>query len=527
MDIHPRRPHARWFDRRLAVVTLAAIACALTARATEGSAPSSFFDGISEQARAMAGKPFRPPEREQVPQKLKDLNYSQYRDIRFRKDEALWSGHSLFNIEFFHLGFLYREPVVIHEVVEGEVRTVSYQPAQFDFGKNEGLQQLAGPDLGFAGFRVHYPINNTEYKDELLVFLGASYFRMVGRGQSYGLSARGIAVDTASAKGEEFPRFTEFWLERPGPDESSLVFYALLDSKSVTGAYRFELQPRGDTVLNVQSRVFAREDIDKLGVAPLTSMFLYGSNRVRHFDDHRPQVHDSDGLLMHTGAGEWIWRPLSNPPELSVNSLMDQGIQGFGLLQREREFGQYLDMEARYDVRPSFWVTPHGDWGKGALQLVEIPTPDETNDNIVAFWVPDEPFKAGQERSFDYQVRASGSELTPAHLATVRRTRIGWGAIPGARNKPPRSLRQFTVDFQGGELETLDESQPMEAKLDSSSGEVMDLIVQRLPQGHGWRVAFKLRPEQGQPADMRMFLVLRGQRLSETWNYVWRPDALP
>lgn len=513
-------------DPWIVPIALAAWCFLHPASASEGDR-QSLFEGLTQQARALAASPYRPPDRAQVPQPLRDLNYSQYRDIRFNKDEALWSGRSLFNIEFFHLGFLYRDPVTIHEVVDGEVRTVAYQPSLFDYGKNEGLQQLADPNLGFAGFRVHYPINDPEYKDELLVFLGASYLRMVGRGQSYGLSARGIAVDTATSKGEEFPRFKEFWLERPGPNATSLVFYALLDSESITGAYRFELHPRGDTVLNIQSRLFAREDIEKLGVAPLTSMFLYGSNRVRHYDDYRPQVHDSDGLLMQTGQGEWIWRPLNNPPKLNVSSLLDQGPLGFGLLQRERDFLQFQDLEARYDVRPSFWVTPHGDWGKGRLQLVEIPTPDETNDNIVAFWVPDEPFEAGQERSFEYQLRASGSELTPAHLATVQRTRIGWGAIPGARQKPPRSLRQFKVDFLGGELDALDPSQPVEPKLTVSSGEVTDLIVQHLPQGRGWRVAFKLRPEQGTPVDMRLFLKLRGQRLSETWNYVWTPDALP
>lgn len=498
---------------------------ASTLQADGGEQP--LFDGIVEQARTLAGKPYVPPDRGRVPQRLKELNYSQYRDIRFNKGQALWSGRSLFNIEFFHLGFLYRDPVTIHEVVDGDVRTVPYQPVLFDFGKNEGLQELANPELGFAGFRVHYPINSPEYKDELLVFLGASYFRMVGREQTYGLSARGLAVNTASAGGEEFPRFTEFWLERPGPNATSLVFHALLDSESVTGAYRFELLPRGDTVLNVQSRIFARENVGKLGVAPLTSMFQYGSNRVRHFDDYRPQVHDSDGLLMQTGSGEWIWRPLNNPAELKVSSLMDSGVFGFGLLQRERDFIHYLDMEARYDIRPSIWITPHGDWGKGAVQLIEIPTQDETNDNIVAFWVPEEPFEAGQERGFNYQLRATNSELTPAHLATVRRTRIGWGAIPGADEKPPRGLRQFKVDFAGGELDSLEDSQPVEAQFSVSSGETKDLIVQRLPGNYGWRVAFKLAPEKNEPADMRLHLSLRGQRLSETWNYVWTADALP
>jgi periplasmic glucans biosynthesis protein len=304
-----------------------------------------------------------------------------------------------------------------------------------------------------------------------------------------------------------------------------MTFYALLRSKSLTGAYRFVLGPEGDTRLEVEARLFARADVARLGVAPLTSMFLYGENRGRHFDDYRPEVHDSDGLLEQSGTGEWIWRPLINPSSLQVTSLRDQDPKGFGLVQRDRRFDHYLDPEARYDRRPSLWATPEGDWGKGGVELVEIPAQDETNDNITAFWAPDRPFQAGEEHIFRYRLRAFGAVLPGEDLARVRRTRLGWGGIPGASHPPPRSLRQIIVDFQGGELARLDSSQPVSAHLSTSAGTVMDKIVQRLPAGQGWRVAFKLRPDRDRPADMRLYLTLRGRRLSETWSCLWSPES--
>jgi glucans biosynthesis protein len=485
------------------------------------------FDRITERARTLAGQTWSRSEIERIPKVLADLNYPQYRDIRFRKDHAIWKDQSLFSVELFHPGFLYVHPVTIHQVIGDTVTTVPYDAGLFDYGKNEGLQRQLSPELGFAGFRVHFPINRNEYHDEVIAFLGASYFRMVGRGQSYGLSARGLAINTAGPNGEEFPLFTEFWLVRPPPQATTMTFYALLESESLTGAYRFELTPGADTILDVTARLIARADIAKLGVAPLTSMFLYGENSMGHFDDFRPEVHDSDGLLMHTRAGEWIWRPLTNGNGLQVSTLLDGNPKGFGLAQRDRDFGHYLDDESQYHNRPSHWVSARGgDWGKGAVELIEIPIDEETNDNIVAFWVPEKPFKAGEERTFRYQIRTFGGNLPAEHLAEVTRTRIGWGAIPGTQNKPPRSFRQFIVDFNGGEIADLHGSQPLKPELTTTTGKLEDVTASRLPDGHGWRVAFKLRPEETKPADMRLFLSLLGRRVSETWSYVWQPNLI-
>ncbi|MBA1145802.1 glucan biosynthesis protein [Ectothiorhodospiraceae bacterium WFHF3C12] len=513
--------------RNLFIVVLAVYATGVCAQSGSGDA-GSLFEEIARHASALADSPYKAPKGEHLPAVLRALDYEDYRDIRFRKENALWRGDALFNVEFFHLGFLYERPVRINEVIGDRVERVRYRSSLFDYGDNEQLEGALGPHLGFAGFRLHYPLNTPEYKDELVVFLGASYFRMVGRGQRYGLSARGLAIDVASPGGEEFPRFKEFWLVKPEPDATSMTIYALLNSRSVTGVYRFDLHPGRRFAMDVRARLFARADVNKLGLAPMTSMFMWGENRVRHFDDHRPEVHDSDGLLVHNGAGEWIWRPLTNPAQLRVSSLLTSDPRGFGLVQRDREFRHYLDPEAAYERRPSLWVKPTGGaWGSGAVQLVEIPSEDESNDNIVAYWVPSNSLEADESIELSYRIETFGNGRVPESLASVARTRIGWGAIPGSDEKPSRQLRQFVVDFQGGALEGLDAAQPVEARLTARDGSTRHVTVEQLPESAGWRVAFKLMPDsEDEAVDLSMHLTLRGKRISETWNYVWDPAAM-
>lgn len=489
------------------------------------------FDYVVSRARERADSEYVEPAGG-LPDALTGMDYSQYRGIRFREDQALWADHSPFRVEFFHPGFLYTEPVTIHAVSDKASRQLSFDRGAFEYGDGvAGLDKVAasaaGMDSaqGYAGFRVHYPINDPETADEVLVFLGASYFRMVGPDQRYGLSARGLAIDTAEPQGEEFPAFREFWLVRPDEDAERLRIYALLDSPSVTGAYRFDLKPGTETRVDVKSRLFARTEVGKLGIAPLTSMFLFGENTARHNDDFRPQVHDSDGLLIHRRSGRWLWRPLTNPASLRVTSHPGKAPRGFGLAQRDRQFEHYLDRQARYDRRPSLWVTPQGgDWGKGRVELVEIPSDSETNDNIAAYWVPDEPMTGGDSRRYDYRVATFGAHRPEHELARVVRTRIGWGAVPGMAEPPPRSKRQFIVDFEGPSLARLGEDLPVEPVLDASAGDIEDLSASRLPANGRWRVSFKLSPEEAKPTDMRLYLELRGKRLTETWNYVWSDD---
>ncbi|CAM3559005.1 glucan biosynthesis protein [Halomonas lysinitropha] len=484
------------------------------------------FEEVTERARQLAASPYEESGGD-LPQALRDIDYDAYRAIRFRPEAALWKDETLFSVQLFHTGFLFERPVRLHLVENGEQRDLPFQSSFFHYDgsaaplKNEDLS-----GAGYAGFRLHFPLNREDYHDEFLLFQGASYFRVVGRDQGYGLSARGLAIDTAASRGEEFPAFTAFWLMKPDPDATRIDIVALLDSPSLAGAYHFRVHTGEQIDIETEARLFARRDVAKLGIAPLTSMFMHGDVSPYPADDFRPQVHDSQGLLMQTHAGEWIWRPLNNPGELRITRLQDANPSGFGLAQRDRDFDRYLDMESRYERRPSYWIAPLGDWGPGSVELVEIPSESETNDNIAAYWLPEQMLEAGGSRTYRYRLSTFDAERPEQRLASTVRTRQGWGAVPGQNDPPPRSRRQFVVDFRGGELSSLDASHPVDAELVVSSGEARELQVRRLPDGQTWRASFRIQPEGRIPMDMRLRLMLRDAPMSETWNYVWNPDEL-
>jgi glucans biosynthesis protein len=480
------------------------------------------FATVERLAQDRADKAYR-DRSSRLPAVLAKLGFDQYRDIRFRRTSALWYDHALFEVQFFHRGFTYDRRVNINEIVGSAVRAVPYNPAMFEFGKLVPPVKLPA-ELGFAGFRVHYPLNTPAYKDEVIVFLGASYFRVLGRNQLYGMSARGLAVNTATEAGEEFPYFTDFWLVRPDPMQRSLTIYALLDSPSVTGAYQFELRPGSTTQVQVSGELYPRRPIEKLGIAPLTSMFLYGENNTgRHFDDFRPEVHDSDGLMTETGVGEWAWRPLVNPHSLRVNRFMDEHPRGFGLLQRDRDFSHYQDADSHFQLRPSYWIEPQGDWGKGGVELVEIPTDEEIHDNIVAYWVPEGAVQAHKTIPFSYLIYAysRSSRWPPGGRVIATRT----GAVIGPNSQPSPGTRQMVVDFAGGDLEDLYAAQPVQAQITANGGEVQGVIVERLPQTAIWRVSFRMKPSGEKPVDLRCYLTLYGDALTETWTYLWKPPG--
>lgn len=486
---------------------------------------AKLFAYVTDRARNLAQTTYSAPDTSLSPS-LERMDYEQYRSIRFRPEAAIWHNETPFEIQLFHPGFLYRESVRIHLVHDQQLSSLQFDKKLFRYdGSAASIAKVVDSKVGYAGFRIHYPLNSPAIKDEVVVFLGASYFRLLGQGHVYGLSSRGLAVDTALRSGEEFPSFREFWLIRPGPEATTLTFYALLDSPSVTGAYRFHLDMDTRTGLDVEARLYARQDIAKLGVAPLSSMFLYGLDRTAKFDDFRPQVHDSDGLLMHTSKGEWIWRPLNNGPVLQVTSLHDETPHGFGLVQRDRDFNNYLDIEANYHRRPSEWVTiEEGDWGSGSVELLAIPSNSEFNDNIAAYWVPDKPFMAGEERRYYYRLMTFDSRLKVQTLGGVKRTRIGRDALPGQSDPPPPTQRRIIVDFEAGGLSSLRETDRVEAQLTTSTGQTSDLRAYPLPDAVGWRVSFRLVPNDNRPADMELYLTLDGRRLTETWRYVWYPD---
>jgi glucans biosynthesis protein len=480
-------------------------------------APPFEFETVVERARNLAAQPYQEPQAE-LPKALQDIDYDTFRKLRFRPEQALWRGERRFEVQFFHPGFLFRTPVAVHIVAAGKEFELAFNKTMFDYGDTGVDAEITGP-LGFAGLRVHAPLNQVEYKDEVIVFLGASYFRVLGREQRYGLSARGLAVDTAMPRGEEFPRFRTFWLVTPEPEAGEMTLYALLDSTRVTGAYRFRFRPGTDTRVEVTARLIARAAIDKLGIAPLTSMHLFGENRSRAFDDHRPEVHDSDGLLMQTGSGRWLWRPLLNTRELQVSAFVDRDPRGFGLMQRDRAFDHYQDLEASYHGRPSYWIEPQGNWGEGHVELVEIPSNEEIHDNIVAFWRPNKPIQAGEEVELAYTLTATLREPPIHRLGKVVQTRLGSAVIPGTGGKANAERRLVVVDFDGGDLPLLPATLPVEADLAFTSGRVNDLQVIRIAETGQWRTSFRIDLEGSDVVELSLQLLLDGAPVTETWLY--------
>jgi len=510
-----------WLHAATNAVTAPAAATPAQAAADATTRPFTFED-VRRLAAQRVKQPYRMPA-EALPEVLSNLSYAQYRSIRFRPASALWRGRALFEVQFFHRGFQNRQRVNIFEVGPAGVTQLAYNPAYFTFGSFQKPPKLAAA-LGFAGFRVHFPLQSPAYKDELLSFIGASYFRVLGRNQHYGASARGLAIDTAAQSGEEFPSFTDFWLVPPAATERVLTVYALLDSRSVVGAYQFDVRPGTMSQVEVHCSLFLRRSIGKLGMAPLTSMFLFGTDTPnRRGDDYRPQVHDSDGLMLQTGQGQWIWRPLSNPRELRVNRFMDENPRGFGLFQRERDFEQYQDITDEYEARPSYWVQPLGNWGKGGVELVEIPSEEEIHDNVVAYWVPTEAPTTGRPMDFAYLISAFTHMTQWPPGGHVVATRSGSPARSAdSPTRFPPGARRILADFAGGDLESLRASQPVRAEVTADNGHIETLNVERTAAGT-WRVAMVITPRLRRPVELHCFLTLYGEILTETWVYQWTP----
>ena len=480
-----------------------------------GEPVSAFgFDDVAERARLQSQQNYVSASR-QPPAELQALTYDQLRDIRFRPDRAVWHQEKLpFELMFFHLGKFQTEPVRINEVTPQGERHIPYRSVDFDYGKNK-LSPKSWGDMGFAGFRAHYPLNGREYKDEVAVFLGASYFRALGAGQRYGLSARGLAIDTVGGEREEFPRFSEFWIVKPAAGATTLTVYALLDSPRASGAYQFDIHPGEETVMDVRSRLFLRAGIATLGIAPLTSMFAFGENQP-HRTDFRPEVHDSDGLMVSTGDGEWLWRPLINPKQVLATSFSMRKLGGFGLMQRDRNFSSYEDSEARYELRPSAWIEPVGSWGPGRVELVQLSTPDETNDNIVAYWVPAQLPAAGQPLDIAYRLHWQGSKLVQRPPgAWVTQTRAGRGFAELAEDE-----QQFIVDFIGPSLTALPPGAVVKAVVSApANGKIMESNAYRVDATGAWRMTVRVKQlNPAQPTELRGFLQSGVHILTETWS---------
>jgi len=452
----------------------------------------------------------------------RDLGYDGLRQIRFRPDRAIGLGGSRFSLQLFHLGHFFVEPVQIGLVRDGVVEPIGFDPGRFDYGALDLPEDVTMPD-GHAGFRVHFPINRAGVDDEFAVFLGASYFRLIGAGQRYGLSARGLAVDTGLPSGEEFPRFSAFWIEVPAADTPSLRLWAQLESPATTGAFQFVLTPGDGTECQVNAALFPRRQA-KFGYAPMTSMFRHGELATRRFDDFRPEVHDSDGLAMLNHNGDWLWRPLSNRRDLQITALLDAAPGGFGLLQRDRDFDHYQDLEARYELRPDLWADLESGFGEGGVELVEIPTVSEINDNIVACFVPGRQPLAGERVDLAYRLHTSFVRLQAGSVARVRSSRSGTGIRPGQEDRREEAAhRLFVIDFAGGDLPADAE---VEVVVEVSAGTLTNVTATPNEPIGGWRAFFDFTPDDEQPVEMRCHLVHDGAIASEIWTYLWIPGQL-
>ncbi|MFJ5370301.1 glucan biosynthesis protein [Bosea sp. CER48] len=485
--------------------------------------PRFSFEDVQRRAREIAAVAYEPSA--SLPEALAKLDYDSWRDIRFRPERALLAQNgSPFRMQMFHPGFLFTRPITVNIVRDGVATPVPYAANLFDYGKVKFEKPLP-VNLGFAGFRLHYPLNDPRAFDELISFIGASYFRVLGREQRYGLSARGLSIG-AGTNSEEFPVFREFWVEAPAADAERIVIHALLDSPSVTGAYRFTVYPDLDTVVDVAASLYPRKPVEKLGLAPLTSMFFTGENDRRFFDDFRSELHDSDGLMIHSGSGEWIWRPLRNPRQQAVSSFVERNVRGFGLMQRDRVFEHYQDLDLAYERRPSYWIEPQGDWGEGIVELIEMPTTDETNDNIVALWAPKTPLEPGREFSFGYKLTAmlDSGDLHPG--GRVINTYQAKPKALGSGEPVTDGARRFIVDFAGGDLDYhIKQPEKVEIVPSIAYGRIDRAFIVPNPKTKGFRAFIDVMVEPGQLAEMRAFLRSGGKTLTETWSYPWRSEA--
>ena len=491
------------------------------------------LDYVAKKAEERARRPFRSP-RADLPDILRadKLDYDKYREIRFRHDQALWSVDKLpFQIEFFHPGYIYEEPVHVNEFSYNYVQPIRFVQDFFDYGKLPIKKQIPA-NTGYAGFKILYALNLPDKMDELGAFQGASYFRLLGKGQRYGESARGLAVDCGeSDRPEEFPIFTDWWLGKPQVEEKEVRILGLLDSVSCTAAYDFHIRPGETTVAEIEVVVYLREPdkikavapnrkpLETLGLAPLTSMFWFGKNSERKFDDYRPEVHDSDGLLIKTENGETLWRPLNNASVMRHQRFSAKNIRGYGLMQRERDFSAYQDIFNHYELVPSVWVDTRGRWGEGDLHLVELSTSYEGLDNVVAFWDPKVKPQPMQAFRFGYALHWTRETDIKFSTNRVISTRIGVDPRDGKK-------RQIVIDFSGPKLAALADGLSPEAVAScSDNAAITEVQVFPVPKLSAWRAIIMMEPkaDNKDPVDLRCTLKKGEEVLTETWTYHWSP----
>lgn len=529
-------------DRRklvqLGLAAQAAFALPGLARAEDGDRlafgrPSPFsYETLKALAKNLASKPYVEPAKPD-PEIVQRIDYDAHGKLKYRADHALYGvSAGAYPITFMHVGQFFPKTVRMHALADGEAREILYDPSLFDMPADSVARGLADQPSAFAGFWIREAKDQVTDKGDwkarepFATWLGASYFRAIGDRGQVGLSARGVAMFPEPGAQEEFPDFIAYWFEPAKADGEPVTIYALLDGPSLSGAFRFLVRRTGGTVMDVEAEVTLRKDVARLGLAALTSMYWFSETAKADMIDWRPEVHDSDGLAIWTGAGERIWRPLNNPPRIMTSTFSDERPRGFGLIQRDRGFDHYQD-GVKYQDRPSTWIEPAGDWGKGAIQLVELPTDDEIHDNVVAYWLPAQPAKAGATVPLGYRLTWQDGEPFPQDLARCVATRLGRGGQPGLPR--PKGVRKFIVEFLGGPLADIPYGQAPEPVLWASRGTFSYVLMEAVPsdvKGH-WRAQFDLTAEGFEPIELRCYLKVGDRAASETWLYQYHPPAPP
>jgi len=486
------------------------------------------FDSFSARMQEIAAADFVPPSRD-LPEAFASLDYDSYRQIQYATDASKWLDDNLgYRMQAFHMGWLFPEPVQVYEINGSNARSIGFSAADFDYHDDDVEAAAAKAEFpGVAGFRINAPMNSTAQYDEVVSFLGASYFRALGRNNNYGLSARGLLMNSWIEGPEEFPRFSEFYVEKPTQLGTPLTIYAALESQSVAGAYRFILTPAGEahqeTTLEVTARLYFRGDVKELGIAPLTSMYLFAEANRTGFDDYRPQVHDSNGLLIQNEAGEVTWRALNNAATLGTSYFWENNPRAFGLYQRGRDYEEYQDAGAHYERRPSLRIEPIGDWGQGHVRLIEIPSVLEGDDNIAAFWIPEEKATAGSSRELSY--RMVWGDLNPdsaSPIAHVTETRSGVGGVSGV--EAVENFKKFVIDFAGGELASMTDETKLEAVVEAEGGTITSSVLFRVDANDVWRLVLDVETGDATSIELKAYVMGLGRKLTETWLYQWRPS---
>jgi glucans biosynthesis protein len=474
---------------------------------TPGEPTAFSFAALKDEARRLSTTAWSDPGAD-VAQRYRDLPFEQYREIRWKRDRLIWRDDRLaFRLEPMAAGSVYNRSVRLFLVDGGKALPISADGEQFDWGAVKPPEE--GSPVPLSGVRLRRLGNSPERTPEFAVFQGASYFKALAKGLHYGLTARGLAINTADPDGEIFPGFTRFYVERPDDNAQSIRLYALLEAKPVVGAYRFTLRPGDETAIDVELTLFPREEMTHIGLGALNTMFLFGGIGRTRFDDVRQAVHLSDGLAVLNGQGERLWRPTANPKNLQISAFADENPLGFGLVQRARDFTDYLDLDNRWDLKPSAWVEPVGDWGKGSVVLVEIPSDGEIHENVVAYWRPKAKLPAGQEFSAAYRLHWRGDGILPSDLGWVDDTREGQGNQTG--------WRRYAIDFVG----PMPSADRVKLVASTSAGRIVAPSLKPNPVTGGFSVVFDLDPRNAPLAELRVQLTDGTKPVSETWLYRW------